>query len=34
MVPQSSVVVLPGQQHAAIDTAPELFTREVQAFFA
>ena len=31
-VPQSELVVLPGQQHAAIDMAPELFAREVIAF--
>ena len=33
-LPHSDVVVLPGQQHAAIDTAPDLFVREVRAFFA
>jgi hypothetical protein len=26
--------VLPGQQHTAMDTAPELFAREVLAFLA
>ena len=31
-LPNSRVVVLPGQQHIAIDTAPELFAREVIAF--
>jgi pimeloyl-ACP methyl ester carboxylesterase len=31
-VPSSELVVLPGQQHVAIDTAPELFAREVLAF--
>lgn len=31
-LPASRVVVLPGQQHIAMDTAPELFTREVLAF--
>jgi len=30
----SRVVVLPGQQHIAMDTAPELFTREVVAFLS
>jgi len=32
-LPQSRVVVLPGQQHIAMDTAPELFVREVVSFF-
>jgi len=31
-LPNSRVVVLPGQQHIAMDTAPELFVREVLAF--
>jgi pimeloyl-ACP methyl ester carboxylesterase len=31
-LPTSRVVVLPGQQHIAMDTAPELFVREVIAF--
>ena len=31
-LPQSRVVVMPGQRHAAMDTATELFTREVLAF--
>jgi pimeloyl-ACP methyl ester carboxylesterase len=31
-VPSARLVVLPGQQHVAIDTAPDLFTREVVAF--
>jgi pimeloyl-ACP methyl ester carboxylesterase len=31
-LPQSRVVVLPGQQHTAINTAPELFARELLAF--
>ena len=31
-LPNSKVVVLPGQQHIAIDTAPELFAREVLTF--
>ena len=32
VLPNSRTVVLPGQQHIAIDTAPELFAREVLAF--
>lgn len=31
-LPRSRVVVLPGQRHSAMDTAPELFVREVEAF--
>jgi len=31
-LPASQVVVLPGQQHIAMDTAPDLFVREVKAF--
>jgi pimeloyl-ACP methyl ester carboxylesterase len=31
-LPDSRVVVLPGQQHVAIDTAPETFLREVLGF--
>jgi pimeloyl-ACP methyl ester carboxylesterase len=31
-LPNSRVVVLPGQQHSAMDTAPELFLREVTSF--
>jgi pimeloyl-ACP methyl ester carboxylesterase len=31
-LPNSQVVVLPGQQHIAITTAPDLFAREVLAF--
>jgi len=31
-LPNTRVVVLPGQQHIAIDTAPELFTRETLSF--
>jgi pimeloyl-ACP methyl ester carboxylesterase len=31
-LPNSRIVVLPGQQHIAIDTAPELFVGEVLAF--
>lgn len=33
-LPNSQVRVMPGQQHAAINTAPELFTREVYEFLA
>ncbi len=32
-LPHSRVAVLPGQQHEAIDTAPELFLQEVIRFF-
>jgi pimeloyl-ACP methyl ester carboxylesterase len=31
-LPDAQVVVLPGQQHAAMHTAPELFVREVTRF--
>ncbi len=31
-LPDCRVVTLPGQRHAAMDTAPELFTAEVLAF--
>ena len=31
-LPESRIVVMPGQQHTAINTAPELFLREVLAF--
>ena len=31
-LPNSRIVVLAGQQHIAIDTAPDLFAREVQMF--
>jgi pimeloyl-ACP methyl ester carboxylesterase len=31
-LPTSQVVVLPGQQHLAMDTAPELLVREVKRF--
>jgi pimeloyl-ACP methyl ester carboxylesterase len=31
-LPDSRIVVLPGQQHIAMDTAPELFVREVVGF--
>ena len=33
-LPNSRVVVMPGQQHTAMNTAPELFTREVLRFLA
>jgi pimeloyl-ACP methyl ester carboxylesterase len=33
-LPNSRIVVLPGQQHIAMATAPDLFVREVQAFLA
>jgi pimeloyl-ACP methyl ester carboxylesterase len=29
---QSTIVLLPGQQHAAMNTAPEMFTSEVLTF--
>jgi pimeloyl-ACP methyl ester carboxylesterase len=32
-LPDSQVHVMPGQQHTAMNTAPELFTREVYEFF-
>ena len=31
-LPDSRVVILPGQQHAAMDTNPELFVKEVLHF--
>lgn len=31
-LPESRVVILPGQQHIAMDTNPELFVREVLHF--
>ncbi len=31
-IPNSRVIVMPGQQHAAMDTAPEIFLREVINF--
>ena len=31
-LPSSRIEVLPGQQHIAMDTAPDLFVREVTAF--
>jgi pimeloyl-ACP methyl ester carboxylesterase len=33
-LPDARVGVMPGQQHTAMDTAPELFVREVHAFLA
>ena len=33
-LPESQVCIMAGQQHAAINTAPELFTHEVVAFLA
>jgi pimeloyl-ACP methyl ester carboxylesterase len=33
-LPNSRVVVMPGQQHIAMDTAPDLFVSEVQTFLA
>jgi len=33
-LPASQVRIMPGQQHAAINTAPEIFTREVVEFLA
>jgi pimeloyl-ACP methyl ester carboxylesterase len=33
-LPDSQVVIMPGQQHTAMNTAPELFTREVLQFLA
>ncbi len=31
-LPNSQIAVLPGQRHAAMDTGPEIFTREVIRF--
>jgi pimeloyl-ACP methyl ester carboxylesterase len=31
-LPMSRLVILPGQQHIAMNTAPELFVREVIGF--
>ena len=31
-MPDSRIVVMPGQQHMAFETAPDLFVREVLAF--
>ena len=33
-LPNSRIVVLPGQQHIAMDTTPDLFVREVAGFLA
>lgn len=33
-IPTSRVRILPGQQHIAMDTAPQLFVREVVAFLS
>lgn len=33
MIPGSDIVELPGQGHVAMDSAPDLFEREVRAFF-
>lgn len=33
-LPNSRLVVLPGQQHVAMDTAPDLFLHEVRTFLA
>lgn len=33
-LPTSRIIILPGQQHVAMDTSPELFASEVQAFLA
>ena len=33
-LPNSRIKVLPGQQHIAMDTAPDLFVREVSAFLS
>lgn len=32
MLPNSRIAVMPGQQHVAMNTAPDLFVREVLAF--
>lgn len=32
-LPNSRIAVLPGQQHIAMDTAPDLFLREITEFF-
>jgi pimeloyl-ACP methyl ester carboxylesterase len=34
VLPDSQIVTLPGQQHIAIDTAPDLFTHEALAFLS
>ena len=33
-LPNCRVAILPGQQHIAMDTAPDLFIREVLAFLS
>ncbi len=33
-LPNSRIVVMPGQQHAAMNTAPDLFNKEVLSFLA
>lgn len=33
-LPEARIAVMPGQQHTAMNTAPELFLREVLAFLA
>jgi hypothetical protein len=33
-LPASRIAVMPGQQHVAMDTAPELFLKEVIAFLS
>jgi len=32
-LPDARIAVMPGQQHTAMNTAPELFLREVLDFF-
>jgi len=32
VLPNSRIVIIPGQQHVAMDTNPELFQREVLQF--
>jgi pimeloyl-ACP methyl ester carboxylesterase len=32
VMPDSRIVVMPGQQHMAFETSPDLFAREVLAF--
>jgi pimeloyl-ACP methyl ester carboxylesterase len=34
ILPNSRIVELPGQQHIAMDTAPDIFIREVVMFLA
>jgi pimeloyl-ACP methyl ester carboxylesterase len=33
-LPNSRIVVMPGQGHIAMDTAPDLFLREVLSFLS